>query len=163
MSGGAARGLADCLEAFAEAEELDLPQGEFVARMGKAYKFSLSTASFASLAVGIHSAFALREDAGIIFLVLGIAALLILPTIISYRCVVNKISLKEEYFVLFVKLKKEVLWDTVKYKKITVGKNKYIKLYDANKKRLISFDSATVGFGRIVKLANRSSIKNYVK
>ena len=163
MSGGAARGLADCLEAFAEAEELDLPQGEFVARMGKAYKFSLSMASLASLAVGIRSAFVLREDAGIIFLVLGIAALLILPTIISYRCVVNKISLKEEYFVLFVKLKKEVLWDTVKYKKITVGKNKYIKLYDANKKRLISFDSATVGFGRIVKLANRSSIKNYVK
>ena len=74
--------------------------------------------------------FVCHEDVGIIFLVLGIGALLVLPTIISYRCIVNKISLKEEYFVLFIKLKKEVLWDTVKYRKITIlnYNSKYRKL-----------------------------------
>ena len=163
MPGGSARALADYLEASAEAEELDLPKGEFVAKMGKAYKIALSIASFVSLAIGIPTTFILHEDIGIIFFVLGIAALLILPTIISYRCVVNKISIKEEYFVLFIKLKKEVLWETIKYKKITIGKNNSIKLYDANRKRLMSFDRATVGFGRIVKMAKRSSIKDYKK
>ena len=96
-------------------------------------------------------------------MVLGVAALFILPTIISYRCVVNKIFLKEEYFILFIKFKREVLWDSVKYKKIIIGRNNSIKLYDANRKKLISFDGATVGFGRIVKMAKRSSINDYNK
>ena len=73
----------------------------------------------------------------------------------------NKISLKEEYFVLFIKVKKDVLWETVKYKKITIGNNNSIKLYDANRKKLMAFDGATVGFGRIMKMAKRSSIKDY--
>ena len=160
---GVGRAMADYLEASAQCEELDLPKGEFVAKMGKAYKIALSIASFVSLLIGIPTTFVWHEDIGIIFLVIGIAALLVLPTIISYRCVVNKISLKEEYFVLFIKLKKEVLWESVKYRKIKIGNNNSIKLYDANGKRLISFDSATVGFGRILKMAKRSSIKDYSK
>ena len=160
---GAGRAMADYLEASAECEELDLPKGEFIAKMGKAYKVALSIASFVSLAIGIPTTLVWHEDVGIIFLVLGIAALLVLPTIISYRCIVNKISLKEEYFVLFIKLKKEVLWDTVKYRKITIGRNNSIKLYDASGKRLISIDGATVGFRRIVKMAKRGSIKDYNK
>ena len=163
LPGGAARALADLLESYAEREELDLPKGEFVAKMGMAYKIALSIASLVSLAIGIPSTFIWHEDVGIIFLILGIVALLVLPTIISYRCIVNKISLKEEYLVLFIKLKKEVLWDLVKYRKITTGNNKSIKLYDVNGKRLMSFDSATVGFGRIVKMAKRSSVKDYNK
>ena len=160
---GLGRSMADYLEASAECEELDLPKGEFIGKMGKAYKVALSIASFVSLAIGIPTTFVWHEDVGVVFLIIGIAALLVLPTIISYRCIVNKISLKEEYLVLFIKLKKEVLWDTVKYKKITFGNNNSIKLYDANGKRLMSFDSATVGFGRIVKMAKRSSIKDYNK
>ena len=160
---GAARALADYLKASAECEELYLPKGEFIAKMGKAYKIALSIASFVSLVIGIPTTFIWHEDVGIIFLILGIVALLVLPTIISYRCIVNKISLKEEYLVLFIKLKKEVLWDSVKYRKITTGKNKSIKLYDVNRKRLMSFDRATVGFGRIVKMAKRSSVKDYEK
>ena len=163
MPGGSARALTDYLEASAEAEELDLPKGEFVAKMGRAYKIALSIASLVSLAIGIPSTFIWREEVGNIFLVLGIAALLILPTIISYRCVVNKIFLKEEYLILFIKIKKEVLWESVKYKKIIIGRNNSIKLYDANRKKLISFDGATVGFGRIVKMAKRSSINDYNK
>ena len=163
MPGGSARAMADYLEASAEAEELDLPKGEFVAKMGKAYKIALSIASFVSLAIGIPTTFIWHEEVGIIFFVLGIAALLILPTIISYRCVVNKSSLKEEYVVLFIKLKKEVLWESVKYKKITIGRNNSIKFYDANRKKLMAFDGATVGFGRIVKMSKRSSIKDYNK
>lgn len=160
---GVGRAMADYLEVSAECEELDLPKGEFIARMGKAYKIALSIASFVSLAIGIVSTFVWREDVGIIFLVLGIAALFVLPTIISYRCVVNKTFLKEEYFVLFIKIKKKVSWDSVKYRKITIGKNNSIKLYDASGKCLMSFDNATVGFGRIVKMAKRSNIKDYNK
>lgn len=157
------RDLNELLVDSAKREELDLPDGEFVAKTCKAYKIALSIASFASLSVGIPLTFVQHDDVGIIFLVLGIVALSILPTIISYRCVVNKTSLKEEYLFLFIKFKKEVLWDSVKYKKITVGRNSSITLYDANKKRLISFDDTTVGFKRIVKLSKRSSIKDYSK
>ena len=160
---GLGRAMADYLEASAECEELDLPKGEFIAKMGKAYKIALSIAAFVSLVIGIPTTFIWHEDVGIIFLILGIVALLVLPTIISYRCIVNKISLKEEYLVLFIKLKKEVLWDSVKYRKITTGNNKSIKLYDVNGKRLMSFDSTTVGFGRIVKMAKRSAIRDYNK
>lgn len=75
--------------------------------MGKAYKIALSITSFVGLAIGIPSTFIRRKEVGIVFLVISIAALLVLHTIISYRCVVNKISLKEEYFVLFIKLKRK--------------------------------------------------------
>ncbi|MBE7027359.1 MAG: hypothetical protein E7410_07380 [Ruminococcaceae bacterium] len=160
---GLGRAMSDYLETSAQCEELDLPKGEFVAKMGKAYKIALSIASFASLVIGIPSTFILHEEVGIIFLVLGVAILLILPTIISYRCIVNKISLKEEYFVLFIKFKKEVLWESVKYRKIKIGRNYSIKLYDINRKKLMSFDGATVGVGRIVKMAKRGSIKDYAK
>ena len=163
MPGRSARALADYLEASAEAEELELPKGEFIAKMGRAYKTALTLASLVSLAIGIPSIFIWHSEVGIIFFVLGLAALLVLPTIISYRCVVNKISLKEEYVILFIKLKKEVLWVSVKYRKITIGRNNSIKLYDANRKKLMSFDGATVGYGRIVKMAKRSSIKDYNK
>ena len=163
MPGGAARGLADLLESYAEREELDLPNGEFAARIGKAYKIALSIAAFVSLLIGIPATFIWNEEVGIIFLLLGIGALFVLPSTISYRCVVNKISLKEEYFVLFIKVKKEVLWDTVKYRKVKTKNNKSIKLYDSNRKKLMSFDAAIVGFGRIVKMAKRSSIKDYNK
>ena len=95
MPGGSARALADYLEASAEAEELELPKGEFIAKMGRAYKIALTLASLVSLAIGIPSTFIWHSEVGIIFFVLGLAALLVLPTIISYRCVVNKISLKE--------------------------------------------------------------------
>lgn len=160
---GAGRVMSDYLEESAAREELNLPKGEFVATMGKAYKIALSVTSFVSLVIGIPSTFVWHEEVGILFLVLGIIALLVLPTIISYRCVVNKVSLKEQYFVLFIKIKREVSWELVRYRKITAGRNRSIKLYDASGKRLMAFDGAIVGYGRIVKMAKRSSIKDYDK
>ena len=67
----------------------------------------------------------------------------------------DNIFMREEYFVLFLKHKKEILWSDVNYKKLTLGRNNSLKLYDKNKKHLISFDGATVGFDRILKLSNR--------
>ncbi len=160
---GLGRAMSDYLEASVASEEFDLPKGEFIAKMGKAYKIALSITSFVSLAVGIPNTFIWHEDVGIIFLVIGIAALLVLPSILSYRCVVNKTVLIEEYFILFIKRKKEILWSDVKYRKIRIGKNNSIKLYDENKKLLISFDNAIVGFNRIIKIAKRCSIKEYNK
>ena len=49
---GVGRAMADYLEALARCEELDLPKGEFVSKMGKAYKIALSIASFVSLLIG---------------------------------------------------------------------------------------------------------------
>ena len=57
MPGGSTRALADYLEASAEAEELELPKGEFIAKMGRAYKTALTLASLVSLAIGIPSTF----------------------------------------------------------------------------------------------------------
>ena len=156
---GLGRAMSDYLEESAAGEELDLPKGEFVARMGKAYKIALTIAAVLSLAIGIPNTFIFNEDVGIIFMVLGVATLLILPTFLSYRCVINKNIIVESYFIVFIKRKKEVLWNDVKYKKIRLGNNNSIKLYDENKKLLISFDGAVVGFRRILKLANRSAIK----
>ena len=71
---GVGRAMADYLEASAECEELDLPKGEFIAKMGKAYKIALSIAAFVSLVIGIPTTFIWHEDVGIIFLILGIVA-----------------------------------------------------------------------------------------
>ncbi len=153
--------LAELLDSSTKYEELDLPKGEFIAKIGRAYKIALLIAVFVCLIIGIPSAILWHEDGGYIFLLLGIPAILVLPTFISYRCTVNRISIKEEYLILFFRFKKEVLWESVKYRKIKYGTNSSITLYDINKKRLISFDGATVGFGRILKMAKRSSIKDF--
>lgn len=129
--------------------------GEFVAKNCKALKIASIIESILSTVGGILIFFFLNEEIAILFLVLGICMLLLLPTILSYRCLVNKTFMKEEYFVLFFRLKKEIHWSDVKFKKVITGRNSYIKLYDKNKKRLISFDSSTVGYNRIVKLAKR--------
>jgi hypothetical protein len=64
----------------------------------------------------------------------------------------------EECFILFIKYKKEVLWNDVKYQKFRLGENKSIVFYNENRKRLISFDGTTVGFNQILKMAKRKGI-----
>lgn len=151
-AGGELNGI---FESCAELESLDLSSGEFVAKNCKAFKIASIIESILSTVGGILIFFFLNEEIAILFLVLGICMLLLLPTILSYRCLVNKTFMKEEYFVLFFRLKKEIHWSDVKFKKVITGRNSYIKLYDKNKKRLISFDSSTVGYNRILKLAKR--------
>ena len=145
----------DLFDASAENESLYLSSGDFVAKNCKTLKIASIIGSILSTVGGILIFFFLNEEIAILFLVLGICMLLLLPTILSYRCLVNKTFMKEEYFVLFFRLKKEIHWSDVKFKKVITGRNSCIKLYDKNKKRLISFDSSTVGYNRIVKLAKR--------
>ena len=160
---GLGKGLNDIFESCAEREELDLPRGEFVARNGKAFKIALIIASIFATVGGALLYFLLNEEIAIIFLALGILMLLILPTILTYKCLVNKTVIIEKYFILFFKRTKEIQWSDVKYRKIRIGNNNSIKLYDKNKKHLISFDGTTVGFNRILKLAKRSWIVDLQK
>lgn len=148
----------EILESSAEIEELKLPNGEFVAKNCKAFKMLMLIASIVSIALGLILAFFVNDYLGYLFLILGFGLFLMLPTILSYKCVINKTFVAEEYFVLFFKRRKKIFWDDVKYKKIVVGDNKRIKLYNEKKKCLIVFDGSTVGFNRISKMVKRYSI-----
>lgn len=158
------RKLIEYLEADAACEELELPQGNFVARMGKSYRKITVIYATVSLCIGLFLLFLDNKEWGDIapiFLTLGGLLLLVTPTFLTYRCEVNKFSLQEEYWILCFKYKKEVLWGDIKYKKLKHGKTKSITFYDANKKRLMFFDASTVGFERICKMAKRSSILKF--
>ena len=160
------RKLIEYLEADTACEELELPQGNFVARMGKSYRKITVIYATVSLCLGLFLLFLDNKEWGDIapiFLTLGGLLLLVTPTFLTYRCEVNKFSLQEEYWILCFKRKKEVFWEDIKYKKIKYKKRgneqiSSISFYDANKKRLMGFDSLVVGVRRISKMAKRSSI-----
>ena len=158
---GTGRYVIDILDSCAERETLDIPSGEFEVRMGKAYKIVFTLAAILSIAVGsfIHF-FEGIESNGVeyLFFGIGICAALLVPTLLSYKCAVNKISMKERYFILFIKIEREVMWADVKYKKVKTGKNPSLILYNADKKRLISFEGGTVGYSRVLKMAKRGTI-----
>ena len=118
-------------------------------------------ASMSGIAIAIGGTLMFFWNVAMIFLALGLCILLLLPTFLFYKCLINKELMEEEYFILFFKKKKTIYWRDVKYKKVkTNGRNKSITLYDAHKKRLIAFDELIVGFERVVKLAKQSRIKN---
>ena len=145
------------MESCARCEELELPRGEFVATYCKNFKTQMAILSGIAIAIGCPLMF--FWDVAVLFFMLGLCLLSILPTFLSYKCLINKELIKEEYFILFFKKKKIIYWSDVKYKKVKIGgRNKSITLYNANKKRLISFDELIVGFERVIKLAKRSSI-----
>ena len=149
----------DYLEASARCEESELPKGEFVATYCKSYKKLMAIMSGIAIAIGGTLMF--FWDVAILFLVLGLCLLLLLPTFLSYKCLISKEWIQEEYFILLFKKKKIVYWRDVKYKKVkTNGRNKSITLYDAHKKRLIAFDELIVGFERVITLAKRNAIKD---
>ena len=149
--------LFDYLESCARCEELELPRGEFIATYCKSFKKLMAILS--GIAIALGCSFMFFWGVAILFLVLGLCLLLLLPTFLSYKCLISKEWIQEEYFILFFKKKKIVYWRDVKYKKVKIGgRNKSITLYDENEKRLISFDELIVGFERVIKLAKRSSI-----
>ena len=157
------RAMSDVLEISADSEELkrDFKNNEFVATTGRALSISLAIASPISAIVGLLITFLLTAEEraiGILFIVLGACGLLLLPTLFSWRCTVNKDVILEEYYVLFIKCKKKVYWNDVKYQKVVLDSNRKIVLYDCNKKQLISFDGTTVGFNQILKMAKRKGI-----
>lgn len=155
---GTGQYINEILDNTVKLEESDLPYKNFVARMGKWYKILLSIGATAMIALGFPMYFLWEPTVGILCFVIAGLALFLLPTMISYRCYVSKTSLTEKYFILFIKIDKEILWDEIKYKKVKVGKNNSITFYNKNKKKLVSFDEALVGYNRIVKMAKRSSI-----
>ena len=153
----------DLIDTSAEIEELDLPSGNFVATISKGNKIALVVASIVEIILG---AILWRFEGGIwlsvLFSVLSLVVILFLPTLFSYKGYISRETMREEYLIVFFKVVKEVEWKEIKYKKIK--RNEYneaesIKFYDENMKRLMSFDKATVGFTRIVKMAKKGSIK----
>ena len=155
---GTGQCIYEILDNTVRLEESDLPYKNFVARMGKCYNVLLSIGAAAMIALGFPMCFVWESTVGILCFVIAGLTLLLLPTMISYKCYVSKTSLTEKYFVLFIKIKKEILWDEIKYKKVRIGKNNSITFYDKNKKKLVFFDGALVGYNRIVKISKRSSI-----
>ena len=100
-------------------------------------------------------------NVGVVLLALGLIVLPALPTYFTYRCFVDAYTLKAEYYILCFKVKKEVLWKDIRYKK--VKRDKYgealsIHLYNTDRKKLISFDCGIVGFDHIVKLVKRKGV-----
>lgn len=160
---GVSRELGSLLELSAEVESFDLPHGEFIAKNGKAFKWLMTIGAIVATGFGLILLSTPNKDVGMLALVLGICLALTLPTNLSYRCTINKVSMKETYYLLFIKRQREIFWQDVKYRKVTGGYRNAIRLYDKNKKMLIAFDGTTVGFRRIVKMAKRGQIQELKK
>ena len=125
---GLGRAMSNLLQSSAENEELNakLNNKEFVAKIGKAFKITLLIVSVFGVAFGLPMFIWLGEWVALIFLCLGCCGFLVLPSLFTWRCTVNSISMTEECFILFIKYKKEVLWNDVKYQKFRLGENKSI-------------------------------------
>ena len=153
----------EILDNQAEMEELDLPSGNFIATISKGYKILFSLAGIVSVLSGvILLKFVNEKWLSAIIIALGLVCLLYLPTCLSYKGYISRETMREEYLIVFFKIIKEVEWKDIKFKKLKkdeYGEIDTIKFYDENMKKLMSFDKATVGFTRIVKMAKKGSIK----
>lgn len=134
-------------------EEDKLPQDNFSGTISKGCKYSLLICVVIMLGMGILS---LGNEVSVFFFAVALLISALLPTYFSYRCYIDKEVLKISYFILCYKVKKETLWKDVAYKTVkrdSDGNPQSIRLLDANKKTLASFDAVIVGFERIVKIA----------
>ena len=106
---GLGRAMSDLLESSAENEEWnsDLKSKEFVAKIGKAYKIALLIASIAGVGFGLPMFSWFDEWVALIFLCLGCCGFLVLPSLFTWRCTVNGVSMTEEFFILIIKYKKK--------------------------------------------------------
>jgi hypothetical protein len=159
------RYISELLNASRIEEESSITNTAFVGTMAKGYKYSLLATSIIGIGMGYFLSVPIQDPAvGVIFGMSGLVALLMLPTFFSYRCYVDKSTMKETYYILCFRIKKEALWKDVKYKRVkrdSNGNAYAIHLYNINKKKLISFDYGVVGFGKIVKMAkNIPSLKH---
>ena len=153
----------EILDNQAEMEELDLPSGNFIATISKGYKILFLLVGIVCILTGIVLLNLVEEVwlSGIV-IALGLVSLLYLPTCLSYKGYISRETMREEYLIVFFKVIKEVEWKDIKFKKLKrdeYGEINTIKFYDENMKKLMSFDKATVGFTRIVKMAKKGSIK----
>lgn len=153
----------EILDNQAEIEELDLPSGNFVAKISKGTKIIFISSAIAGIILGIiFRYFEGGAWLSALCFALSLAIILSLPTWFSYKGYISRETMREEYLIVFFKVIKEVEWKDIKFKKLKkdeYGKIDTIKFYDENMKKLMSFDKATVGFTRIVKMAKKGSIK----
>ena len=159
------RALNELINVSAEKEELnaELRSNEFTARMGKLFKLLLALISPLSIVIGVPVFLVGDKFVGLLFGIIGLCGLIVLPTLLSWKCTVNKESMTEQYFILFIRRTKKVLWSAVKYKKVSLDTNKNIVFYSENRKRLISFDGSTVGFNLILRMAKKKGIADLKK
>lgn len=141
-------------------EENKIASNEFIAVQSKGIKYMMLTAALMSTSLSALITFVYQQiDIGILFGLLGVVSLLILPTIFSYKCYIDQVSMKEEYFILCFKVKKEVFWKDIAYKLIKRDKTRNelstIRFYDSERKKLISFDMTVVGFGKIIRMSKK--------
>lgn len=155
--------LFEILDDMVSLEEDDLSSSKFTATIGKVYKIVLSIAAIVCIGLSFVIAFVLDSiDVGIVFAVLGVIALFFLPTVFSYRCYVDNISIREEYLIIFIKKRKQADWQDIKYKIITkdrFGKVAGIKFLNGDMKKLLEFDNIIAGFGLIVQMAKRKRVR----
>ena len=107
---GTGQCIYEILDNTVKLEESDLPYKNFVARMGKWYKLLWSIGAAIMIVLGFPMYFVWESTVGILCFVMAGLTLLLLPTMISYKCYVSKTSLKEKFFVLFIKIEKEIFW-----------------------------------------------------
>ena len=151
------KNVSKLLNNLRQGEEASLSSNSFVGAIASGYKYALVITSIVGIGMGCFLSVYIQDPAvGLIFGAIGVLALLLLPTYFSYRCHVDKIAITTKYYVLFVKVSKEVLWKDVEYKVVkrdSNGEPLSIRLYNSKKKRLISFDYSVVGFEKILKMA----------
>ena len=138
-----------------ELEETDLPCGSFVGRYTKGFRRFALIAALLAIGLTYFLLLGIRNSAaGYAFLIPGAAMLLLLPEIYTYRCRVTADSVTVSRRIVFYPYQKEVQWTDVAYKRVKRGKSGailFLRLYDAQKKRLLSVDALVVGIERMVK------------
>lgn len=151
------RDLSKLFNNLRKTEEESVSSISFVGSMAKVYKYGLLIASVIGIGMGFFLIAYIQDfSVGMIFGIIGIIALLMLPTYFSYRCYVDKHTINEKYYLLCFKINKEVYWKDVKYKRVKRDANGdayIIKLYNIDKKKLISISNEVVGLGKIVRMA----------
>ena len=160
MHNGTSKMIDEFIDSQRRTEENKIASNEFIAVQSKGIKYMMLTAALMSTSLSALITFVYQQiDIGILFGLLGVVSLLILPTIFSYKCYIDQVSMKEEYFILCFKVKKEVFWKDIAYKLIKRDKTRNelstIKFYDSERKKLISFDMTVVGFGKIIRMSKK--------
>lgn len=140
-------------------EENEIPSNEFKAVYSKGLKYGMLIATVVLMIISYLLIFVYKQvDIGGALCVFLLVPLLTLLTLFSYKCYINYESMKEEYFLFCFKLKKEVYWKDVSYKLIErddVGNATSIKLFNSDRKKLISFDKGIVGFDKVVRMSKK--------
>ncbi len=153
-----ASAITNAMDTSAENEAAETKNGEIVGGMAYSYKLAMTIAACLGLAMTALFLLLIKEmTLGIIIGTVTAVALGFLPTLFSYRFVLTGTYISEEYYVLFVKVKKTVQLSNLKYKQVKrdeTGKISSLRLYNSDKKRVMGFDGAIVGFKKIVSKTN---------